>query len=170
VKKRIVKYIFLILSIPAFINASDPIIVPPETAETKVRFTYQNNDIQFSKKYAFDNIDNSCDAYVCDVALSVDETTHEMSFFIMVSYIRCDEEYARASFLYDGYDFLPYCGSNHEFMDNLFEMRMFQWFWYMKHGFSGFMYIPEYYRKVPIKIPSYVFQQIDANYELWKRK
>ena len=170
-KKRILKYLILILLfIPTFTTAQDPVIMPPEIRETKVNFTWRDGEAQFSKKYAIKSFEQTGDAVVCDVALVLNEIYNEMTFFVMVSYIRVDQEHSHAAYIWDGYDFLLYTGSTNENRDHLFEIRMFQWFWYMRHGLRGFMYIPEYGRRVPINVPAYVFEQIDLEYEIYKER
>jgi len=170
VKNLILSLISLLIFIFPTISLTQPIIIPPKTSETEVVFRFEGSEAQFYKKYGTQSFEETCEGIVYEIALIDDIKTHEVELFVLVSYIRCDKEYGVADYLYDGNDFLPCVGSTNEFIDNLFSIKMFQWFWYKRNGFNGFMYIPKYQRQVPIKIPSYVFQEIDLEYELWKTR
>jgi len=124
-----------------------------------------NNHKQFSKKYS---VIGDTHGISVQVALTQSLETKEIEFLLIINYVREDEQYFPPKFLYDGNNLIKYVGSLKGDRQHLFQMKMYQWFYYMEHGFNGYMYIEETDEKLAVQLPPYFFKEIDQEFISWK--
>ena len=133
----------------------------PKITEYPLDIMEVTTGIQFSKKFTV--IDDDCGV---SIQLSlIDRNDNNIALLLLVNYIRKDNAYYPPRFLTDGHENIKYVGSMSENKQHLFELKMYQWFYYMNNGgLDGEMYIPETDSLLNIQIPEEYFREIDYGF------